>query len=93
MGLGRIGYYNWTVDHTQGFVDPILGHHTNTIEGLWALIRGDLRTMRGISKDDLQTHLDVFAFRRNIQSDGQSVWTKMCMVIGAMQGSIPKPSF
>ncbi len=49
--------------------------------------------MRGISATDLQIHLDVFAFRRNIRADNDSVWNKLCLVIGEMQSLVSKPNF
>ena len=91
FGLNNYGYSHWTVNHSEGFVDPYHGYHTNTIEGLWALIRGDLRGLRGIKADKLQLHLDVFAFRRNMSMSDDGLWSKLLLVIGSMQSFIDKP--
>ena len=92
LGLSNHGYYHWTVNHSEGFVDPYHGYHTNTIEGLWALIRGDLRTSRGIPANKLQLHLDVFAFRRNMSLSNAGLWKNLLLVVGTMQQLVPKPS-
>ena len=88
MGLSDYGIAHWTVNHARTFVDPWSQQHTNTIEGLWALIRCDLRSLRGIKHNTLQAHLDVFAFRRNLRNTPEGLWSKMCCVIGAMQGRV-----
>ena len=92
FGLDTLGYYHWTVNHSLAFVDPYTGQHTNTIEGLWSLIRADLRNMRGINHTFLQHHLDVFAFRRNLKNEANGLWATMCLVIGQMQHSVTLPS-
>ena len=91
FGLDTHGYIHWNVIHEDGFVDPLNGHHTNTIEGLWALMRGFFRIFRGIPEGKIQIHLDEFAFRRNMRYTNEGVWLKMLMVIGAMQNLVPKP--
>ena len=83
-----MGFYHWTVNHSEGFVDPYHGLHTNTIEGLWSLARDDLKILRGIRESILQIHLDVFAFRRNMSMSDDGLWTKLCCVIGIMQNSV-----
>ena len=91
-GLSGHGLFHWNVDHTRGFVDPQTRQHTDTIEGLWALIRDELRKHRGIKPIDLQKHLDVFAFRRNTRNTPEGTWIKFCCLIGAMQNVVPKPT-
>ena len=88
------GLYHWNLDHSSHFVNPYHGEHTDTIEGLWALIRGDLRSMRGIKPNDLQKHLDVWAFRRNMREtrESQGVWISLCCAVGQMQHSVDAPS-
>ena len=95
LGLSSLGIYHWTVPHSVAFRHQVTWEHTNTIECLWALIRSDLRLLKGIRSHDLQKHLDVFAFRRNMDKDpdASSVWTSMCVCLGAMQDSVVRPSF
>lgn len=85
LGLGARGYSHWNVNHENGFVDPLHGQHTNTIEGLWQLVRGDFRKYRGLKKDQLQTYLDEFAFKRNMSLTQEGVWVSLLLVIGAKQ--------
>ena len=83
--MNQHGLFHWTVNHSEGFVHPFHGYHTDTIEGLWSLIRSDLRAFRGINEQKLQVHLDVFAFRRNMGMSDDGIWSKLCLVIGKMQ--------
>ena len=74
-------------------MNPYHGHHTNTIESLWALIRRYRRSYRGIKACDLQKHLDVWAFRRNMTvTHDDGLWIALCCVIGAMQDMVHKPN-
>ena len=87
MGLNRLGFLHYNVNHEVGFVHPFTGMHTNTMEGAWALVRGHLRKFRGIKEDNLQEYLDDYAFRRNVKQTG-SVWIKLLLVIGAKQSVV-----
>ena len=93
QGLSDHGRWHWSVNHAEGFVDPLTGWHTQTIECLWMLIRRELRSLRGVSAKYLQLHLDVFAFRRNMERATGNVWNSLCCVIGAMSPFVQRPTF
>ena len=38
-GIPSLGYTHQTVNHSQIFVDPATGAHTNSIEGYWSQLR------------------------------------------------------
>ena len=47
-GLGRLGYINETVNHSQNFVDPNTGANTQRIEAQWGFIKQ--RIMKGAAE-------------------------------------------
>ena len=62
------GYNHQTVNHSRGEYardedgDGFHEVHTNTIEGLWSLLRSWLRPHRGISQEKLPIYLGFFGF-------------------------------
>ena len=53
-----------TVNHSQYFVDPMTGVHTNTIEGSWAAIQAKI-PFRCRTAEYVGMHLLDFIWRRN----------------------------
>lgn len=60
--LNALGYVHTTVNHTENYVDPITGAHTNEIEGAWNAIKDPYKRMHG-NRKHLQSHLDEAAWR------------------------------
>lgn len=57
-------YKHQWVNHTENFVDPMTGAHTNTIEGLWEVhIKRHIKSMRGMEKKHLDGYIDEFMWR------------------------------
>ncbi|ETP50677.1 hypothetical protein F442_04063 [Phytophthora nicotianae P10297] len=55
--------HSW-VNHSENFVDPNTGTHTNTIEGLWETrIKRHIKAMRGMGIDRLGAYLDEYMRR------------------------------
>ena len=65
VNLGRHGYVHTDVNHSEDFVNPATGGHTNLIEGTWthakyqALRRGGRKT-----EGSLRNDLSEFMWRR-----------------------------
>ena len=52
-----------TVNHSLHFVDPVTGVHTQTIESYWNRAKLRLKKMKGVSEQQLPSHLDEFMWR------------------------------
>eukprot|EP00171_Calliarthron_tuberculosum_P022331 IDg22331t1 len=71
--LNELGYVHSTVNHSENYVDPESGAHTNDIEGAWNIAKAPYKRMRG-NRMHLQSHLDEAAWRMLRQeqiSDGR----------------------
>lgn len=69
----RLRMTHHTVNHSQHFVDPATGVHTNTIEGTWHGIKYNV-PQRHKSKEYTPGHLWEFMWRR--QHEGQ-LWNRL----------------
>ncbi|KAH9152649.1 hypothetical protein LEN26_003656, partial [Aphanomyces euteiches] len=59
--LRHKNFSHFWVNHSENFVDPATGAHTQTIEGLWEVrIKHRLKCMRGIRKELLPSYVDEF---------------------------------
>ena len=67
--LNQLGYIHLSVNHSKNFVDPDSGAHTNTIEGLWALVKKKLKSMSGTLYEHLPSYFDEFMWFRNFGGD------------------------
>uniref|UniRef100_A0A7M5VCQ3 ISXO2-like transposase domain-containing protein n=1 Tax=Clytia hemisphaerica TaxID=252671 RepID=A0A7M5VCQ3_9CNID len=52
-----------TVNHTNHFVDPLTGAHTQNIESYWNRFKLKIKAMKGIRRADLQSYMDEFMWR------------------------------
>ena len=64
FNLNDIGYTHRMVNHSENFVDPYTGAHTNTIEGVWNADKKKLKRMCGTFKHQLPSYLDEFNWQR-----------------------------
>ncbi len=51
------------MNHSLHFVDPVTGVHTQTIESYWNRAKLRLKKMKGVSEQQLPSHLDEFMWR------------------------------
>ena len=59
--LNTKGYQHATVNHSENFVDPATGAHTQTIEGFWGHAKLTMKLMHGTSDNMLPAYLDEIA--------------------------------
>ena len=60
FNLNSVSYIHIMVNHSENFVDPFTGAHSNTIEGVWGQIKRKLKAMSGTMKRKLPSNLDQF---------------------------------
>ena len=60
--LADIGYKHESVNHTEGFKSAE-GVCTNTVEGVWGLLKQRIIARHGIRVTDMQAYLDEFSYR------------------------------
>ena len=61
--LSQHGYTHGTVNHSQNFVNPLTGVHTNSIEGTWTRAKAKLKS-HGTSNDLFPSYLAEYIWRR-----------------------------
>ena len=61
--LGRCGFVHGTVNHSQNFVDPVTGVHTNSIEGTWTHAKKKLK-YHGTSEELFGSYMAEYLWRR-----------------------------
>jgi transposase len=66
--LSQLGYKDLVVNHSKHFKGPN-GACTNTIEGLWGVIKQRITRMHGIEMSKLDAYLSEFSFRYYYKHD------------------------
>jgi len=67
--LHRLGYKHDVVNHKLNFVSPT-GVCTNTIEGLWSLVKYKIKMMKGLNRTQLSDFLQEFSYRHMYGKNG-----------------------
>ena len=83
--LPKMGYRHATVPHGQK-VYVVGSTHTNTVEGLWSLIKGGISGVyRTVSRQHLQQYLDEYTYRYNHRHDEQPMFESMAGRISSVR--------
>ena len=69
ISLNQLGYFHLSVNHSKNFADPDSGAHSNTIKGMWALIKKKLKCMCGTLCEYIPSYLDELTCFRNFGRD------------------------
>ena len=88
FNLNDGGYIHLMVNHSENFVEPYTGAHSNTIEGLWNQVKRKLKAMNGTTKAKLPGYLDEFNWRKLHQEANPELicaklWNYMCKLLPA----------
>ena len=79
FNLNSLGYIHIMVNHSENFVDPFIGAHSNTIEGVWSQIKKKLKAMSATLKSKLPSYLDEFNWRKCYPGDPfHNLLTEFC---------------
>jgi len=60
-------YSHYTVNHSQNFVDPATGAHTNTIEGTWANFKCRHKEEHGTRRELFGSYISQFVWRQEFK--------------------------
>ena len=63
--LGGMGYTHKTVNHSQNFVDPITGAHTQQVESMWSSCKRMMRETKTMHSTLFETYLPEYMWRKN----------------------------
>lgn len=69
FSLNNLGYIHVMVNHSENFIDPFTGSHTNTIEEVWSQVKKKLKAMSGTLKGKLPSNLDEFNWQKCYPGD------------------------
>ena len=64
---GNQAYTHFTVNHSENFVDPESGAHTQTIEGTWSHFKARHKEERGTSRHLFASYIYQFMWRKKFK--------------------------
>ena len=64
--LSGYGYQHMTVNHSENFVDPVTGAHTQNIKSGWNQVKFDIKAGNGMSRDHLEDYLHEAMWRNRL---------------------------
>jgi transposase len=85
-GLGKMGYAQFTVAHSEKVYVTGDGIHTNSIEGFWSQLKRSIDgTYHHVSARHLQGYVDEYSFRYSHRNDQQAMFlTMLGRVVGVV---------
>jgi len=63
FNLNNISYIHLVVNHSENFVNPYTGAHSNTMEVVWSQIKRKLKAMNDTRRERIPGYLDEFNWR------------------------------
>ena len=66
--LQSLGYTHHTVNHSQNFVDPNTGAHTQTVERIWGGVKAMMRKQRSMNSLMFETYLQEAMWRKKFDT-------------------------
>ena len=66
------GFDHSTVNHSENYVDPETGAHTQSIESLWGRLKAKMKSMRGTSRSQLNSYLCEACWRHENGKSGNN---------------------
>ena len=81
-------FQHLTVNHSQNFVCPVTGAHTNHVECYWKNAKKRFKAMCGVQNSTLDSHLDEFLWR---QIHGSTPQTTLDTLLAHIAAYRPTP--
>ena len=79
-GLDRLlghNYTHHTVNHSQHFVDPATGAHTQSVESMWSQCKRMMRNTQTMHSQLFHTYLPEFMWRKKFDSPHQNAFSNI----------------
>ncbi|KCZ79038.1 hypothetical protein H312_03577, partial [Anncaliia algerae PRA339] len=70
INLEPLGYYQFQVNHTENFINPLTGANTQTIENRWSIIKRKFRDRYIKSSSDLSLSFSEFLYKTYHKNNG-----------------------
>lgn len=69
------------MNHSEHFIDPNTGSHTQNIERMWRELKRVRRRYEGIGRDDIDYHLAEYLWRENNQVTRKNAFAMAIILI------------